>query len=303
MDYKRLCPRCSQEGKGAKRGHICICKALTEAHAAGAKEAEAELQAELQSCQDSYHEGVSEKRNLCAEMSDLRERFCALTAELSEERSRRVKVMGEMEMELAAAQEELESIQPDTDEHRTIADSIAGHRKWASATEKCERMCLEKAEKAESELASEKSKREAAESRCADWAGKWDDAHNAREKAEVSLADARKNEVHLCEQFDILREERNRMNTELQALAIDPNSRENLCQENAMLRNDLELAQKRVEALKVSRRYWQQKHSWQHASGIAMAIRAGEAEALVKEQDARIAELEKAVKVKQEESK
>ena len=53
--------------------------------------------------------------------------------------------------ELAAAQEELESIQPDTDEHRTIADSIAGHRKWASATEKCERMCLEKAEKAEAE--------------------------------------------------------------------------------------------------------------------------------------------------------
>jgi hypothetical protein len=75
--------------------------------------------------------------------------------------------------ELAAAQEELESIQPDTDEHRTIADSIAGHRKWASATEKCERMCLEKAEKAEAEvirqrgvnaaLVIEKQKREAAE--------------------------------------------------------------------------------------------------------------------------------------------
>jgi chromosome segregation ATPase len=132
-------------------------------------------------------------------------------------------------------------------------------------------MCLEKAEKAEAEvirqrgvnaalviekqkveaaLSAEKAKREAAESRCADWAGKWDDAHNAREKAEVSLADARKNEVHLCEQFDILREERNRMNTELQALAIDPNSRENLCQENAMLRNDLEVMKAKLSTAK-----------------------------------------------------
>jgi chromosome segregation ATPase len=145
-----------------------------------------------------------------AEAFCARKEHAALTAELSEERSRRVKVMGEMEMELAeekakreaaesgfqkvlrflwecrtikdlrkelagfgksevekradslarelaAAQEELESIQPDTDEHRTIADSIAGHRKWASATEKCERMCLEKAEKAESELAASRA--------------------------------------------------------------------------------------------------------------------------------------------------
>ena len=42
MDMKELCPRCSQEGKGAKRGHICICKALTEARAAGLAEGEAE---------------------------------------------------------------------------------------------------------------------------------------------------------------------------------------------------------------------------------------------------------------------
>jgi multidrug resistance efflux pump len=35
---------------------------------------------------------------------------------------------------------------------------------------------------------------------------------------------------------------------ELEAQAIDPNSRENLCQENAMLRNDLELARKALRA-------------------------------------------------------
>ena len=41
---------------------------------------------------------------------------------------------------------------------------------------------------------------------------------------------------------------------ELAAQAIDPNSRENLCQENAMLRNDLELAQKRVKELEAEGR-------------------------------------------------
>ena len=98
--------------------------------------------------------------------NDLNDKIAALRAELAAEKSKREAAEAKFESvvrkgcngwyddmvrELAAAQEELESIQPDTDEHRTIADSIAGHRKWASATEKCARMCLEKAEKAEAE--------------------------------------------------------------------------------------------------------------------------------------------------------
>ena len=128
MDMKELCPRCSQEGKGAKRGHICICKALTEAHAAGVAQAESISAITWRKKFEEAEAKLAEQKGYVSKLNETVRHWQADSAALRDERDRLVLAVDGHVAKLAVLTAELAAAKFEAKEAREKYQGVLGMR-------------------------------------------------------------------------------------------------------------------------------------------------------------------------------